>query len=103
MDIKRKYFEMYVRQMVVRQLLDEYRDNGYETKEQYPLGNSLRADIYAVRDGERVIIQIIDKQTRKEQIEKIRERAQEEEVKLIVYDISDIKIEEEVHDTVTSN
>lgn len=103
MIIKRKYFEMFVRQMVVRQLLDEYRDNGYETKERYPLGNSLRADIYAVRDGERVIIQIVDKQTRKEQIEKIREKAQEEGVKLIVYDIEDAKIEEELHDTVTSH
>jgi len=103
MVIKKKYFEMYVRQMVVRQLLDEYRDNGYETKEQYPLGNSLRADIYAVKDGERVIIQIIDKQTRKEQIEKIRERALEEGVKLTIYDITNVKIEEEVHDTVTSN
>ena len=50
-----------------------------------------------------MIIQIIDKQTRKEQIEKIRERALEEGVKLTVYDITDVKIEEEVHDTVTSD
>lgn len=103
MDIKRKYFDMFVRQMFVKQLLDEYKSNGYEAKEQYPLGNNLRADIYAVRDGERVVIQIIDKQTRKEQIEKIRERAQEEGIELAVYDITDVKIEEEVHDTVTSN
>ena len=103
MIIKRKYFEIFVRQMVVRQLLDDYRDNGYETKERYPLGNSLRADIYAVKDGERVIIQIIDKQTPKEQIEKIREKAREEGFKLAVYDITDAKIEGELNDTVTSH
>ena len=41
---------MFVRQMVVHQLLDEYRKDGYEIKEQYPIGKNLRADVYAVKD-----------------------------------------------------
>lgn len=95
MEIKRKYFDLYVRQMVVRQLLDEYKENGYETKEQYPLGNNLRADIYAVKEDERVIVEIMDKNSRKEYIEKIHDTALKECVKFIIIDISDIKIEEE--------
>lgn len=86
---------MYVRQMVVQQLLDEYREQGYETKEQYPLGNNQRADIYAVKDNERVIIELKDKRARLEYIEKIRETAQKEGIKFIIIDISDIIIEEE--------
>lgn len=95
MEIKRKYFEMFVRQMVVHQLLDEYRKDGYEIKEQYPIGMNLRADIYGVKDGERVILEIKDKRARLENIEKIRETAQKEGIRFIIVDISDIKIEED--------
>lgn len=95
MEIKRKYFEMFVRQMVVHQLLDEYRKDGYETKDQYPIGKNLRADIYAVKDDERVIVEIKDKRARLEYIDKIRETAQKEGIRFIIVDISDIKIEEE--------
>ena len=86
---------MYVRQMVVHQLLDEYRKDGYETKDQYPIGKNLRADIYAVKDDERVIVEIKDKRARLEYIDKIRETAQKEGIRFIIVDISDIKIEEE--------
>ena len=86
---------MYVRQMVVRQLLDEYKAKGYETKEQYPLGNNLRADIFAVKEGKRVILEITDRHGRQEQIEKIREISQKEGISFSIIDISDIKIEEE--------
>lgn len=53
------------------------------------------ADIYAVKDDERVIVEIKDKRARLEYIDKIRETAQKEGIRFIIVDISDIKIEEE--------
>ena len=86
---------MFVRQMAVQQLMDEYKEKGYEVKEQYPIGRNLRADLYASKDGERIIVELTDKDTRLEQVDLIRQIAQLEGSQFRIVNLSDIKIEEE--------
>lgn len=95
MVIRQKYYQMFVRQMVVQQLMDEYKEKGYEVKEQYPIGRNIRADLYASKDGERVIIELTDKDTRLDQVDMISQIAQLEGAQFRIVNLSDIKIEEE--------
>jgi len=95
MVIRQKYYQMFVRQMAVQQLMDEYKEKGYEVKEQYPIGRNLRADLYASKDGERIIVELTDKDTRLEQVDLIRQIAQLEGSQFRIVNLSDIKIEEE--------
>jgi len=95
MVIRQKYYQMFVRQMAVLQLVDEYKEQGYEVKEQYPIGRNLRADLYASKDGERVIIELTDKNTRLEQVNLISQIAQLEGAQFRIINLSDTKIEEE--------
>ncbi len=95
MVIKQKYYKMFVRQMAVQQLIDEYKEKGYEVKEQYPIGRNLRADLYASKDGERVIIELTDKDTRLEQVDMVSQIAQIEKTQFRIVNLSDIKIEGE--------
>lgn len=95
MVIRQKYYQMFVRQMVVQQLMDEYKEKGYEVKEQYPIGRNIRADLYASKDGERVIIELTDKDTRLDHVDMISQIAQLEGAQFRIVNLSDIKIEEE--------
>lgn len=95
MIIKQKYYQMFVRQMAVQQLIDEYKEKGYEVKEQYPIGRNLRADLYASKDDEREIIELTDKYTRLEQVDMISKIAQLEGTRFRIVNLSDTKIEEE--------
>lgn len=62
MEIKDKYLRRYWYKMVEDQVYDEYVDMGYEVTRDYMLGEtSICADLYATRDDEKIIVEIITK------------------------------------------
>ena len=46
--------------MAMEQIVDEYKEKGYELKVQYPLSHNLRADLYAVKDDEKIAIEFVN-------------------------------------------
>lgn len=79
--------------MAVEQLLDEYKENGFEIKSQYPIIGSLRVDLFAVKGDERIAIEFVDNQTSDDTVSRLQQIAQEEDFVLKLIDISAIQLE----------
>ncbi len=62
MEIKEKYIRRYWYQMVEDQVYDEYVAKGFDVSRQQILGDTaIRADLYATKDDEKIIIEIVTK------------------------------------------
>lgn len=79
--------------MVIEQLLDDYRQQGYEIKTQYPISSTLRADMFAVRGDERVVIELVDGQMQPEALRRMQTIVTNEGFTLRVVDVSKVKLE----------
>lgn len=93
MIIKKEYFKKYLFMMVEKQLLDDYRQQGFEVKTQYPISSGFRADIYAVRGEERVVVEIVDGNIHESVMERMKSSILEEGLDLKIIDISKVEIE----------
>jgi len=85
--------------MAMEQIVDEYKEMGYELKVQYPLSHNLRADLYAVKNEEKIAIEFVNGKTQEDTISRLKQITSEEGITLRVIDTSSIKIEEEKDDT----
>lgn len=79
--------------MVVEQLLDDYRQQGYEIKTQYPISSTLRADLFAVRGDESVVIELVDGQMPPEALHRLQSIVANEGFILRVVDVSKVQLE----------
>ena len=93
--IQSKYIRKYLPLMAMEQIVDEYKEKGYELKVQYPLSHNLRADLYAVKDDEKIAIEFVNGTTPEDIISRLRQITAEEGITFRVIDVSSIKIEEE--------
>ena len=68
MEVEDKYIKRYWYHIVEDQVYDDYTARGYHVERQFLLGdNNFRADLYATKDDERIIIEItISKKSRYE-------------------------------------
>lgn len=58
MEIKPKYIQRYWYQIVADQIADEYRQKEYTIYREYQV-DDIRADLYAVKEDHKVIIEIV--------------------------------------------
>lgn len=79
--------------MVVEQLIDNYRQQGYEIKTQYPISSTLRADLFAVREEEKVVIELVYGKMHEDELEQLEQTVSSEGFRLVVIDISKVKLE----------
>ena len=79
--------------MVLEQLVDEYKGKGYEVKIKYPLAHQIRADIYAVNDSDRIVIEFVDEHTPQEYVNRLKKVISDEGMKLNLVDFSKIILE----------
>ena len=93
LSIKQKYVKKYMSMMVVEQLIDNYRQQGYETKTQYPISSTLRADLFAVREEEKVVIELVYGKMHEDELEQLEQTVSSEGFRLVVIDISKVKLE----------
>lgn len=91
--IKRNYVRKYLQMMVVEQLLDDYRQQGYEIKTQYPISATLRADLFAVKGDDRVVIELVYGRIPDEAMQQLEHTVTSEGFRLEVIDISKVKLE----------
>ena len=99
MVIQSKYVRKYLPLMAMEQIVDEYRERGFELKVQYPLSHNLRVDLYAVKDDEKIAIEFVNGKTPEDAISRLKQITAEEGIAFKVVDISNIKMEEEKDDT----
>lgn len=92
LTIKKQYVRKYLFMMVVEQLLDDYRQQGYEIKTQYPISSSLRADLFAVRGDDRVVIELTYGKIRDEVLRQLKQSVASEGFRLEVIDILNVKL-----------
>lgn len=97
--IQSKYVRKYLLLMAMEQIIDEYREKGFELKVQYPLSHNLRADLYAVKDDEKIVIEFVNGKRSEDNISRLKQITSEEGITLRVIDASTIKIEEGIYDT----
>ena len=86
MEIREEYIRRYWYQMVEDQISDDYKKEGYEVSKQYVLdGTSIRADLYATKDEEKIIIEIVTRDKPKAYIMRLYDIAHEmnAELKLV--------------------
>lgn len=86
MEIREKYIRKYWYQMVEDQVYDDYISKGYEVKRQLVIGESdFKADFYATKDDEKIIIEIVTKDKSRYYIMRLYEIAHEmgAELKLV--------------------
>ena len=91
--IRHQYVQRYLFMMVVEQLLDDYRQQGYEIKTKYPISSTLRADLFAVRGDERVVIELVDGQISSEALHRLQSIVANEGFTLRIVDISKVQLE----------
>lgn len=91
--IRHQYVKKHLFMMVVEQLLDDYRQQGYEIKTQYPISSTLRADMFAVRGDERVVIELVDGQMPSEALQRLQSIVAHEGFTLRVVDITKVQLE----------
>ena len=91
--IRHQYVKKHLFMMVVEQLLDDYRQKGYEIKTQYPISSMLRADLFAVRGDERVVIELVDGQISSEALHRLQSIVANEGFTLRIVDISKVRLE----------
>lgn len=91
--IKQKYVRKHLPMMVVEQLLDNYRQRGYEIKPQYPISASLRADLFAVKGEDRVVIKLVYGTIPDEAMRQLEHSVASEGFRLEIIDIAKVKLE----------
>jgi len=91
--IKQEYVRKHLQMMVVEQLLDNYRSQGYEIKTQYPISATLRADLFAVKGDDRVVIELVNGTISDEAMKHFMQVVTSEGFRLEVIDISKVKLE----------
>ena len=79
--------------MVVEQLLDNYRSQGYEIKTQYPISATLRADLFAVKGDDRVVIELIYGKASDDALKQLEQMVASEGFRLEIVDVSKVKME----------
>ena len=78
MEIREEYIRRYWYRMVEDQIYDDYVAKGYEVKREYPLGDTnFRSDLFATRDDEKVLIEIVTKSKPREYIMRLYDIAHE--------------------------
>ena len=93
MIIKRQYVRKHLTMMVVEQLLDNYRSQGYEIKTQYPISATLRADLFAVKGDDRVVIELIYGKASDDALKQLEQMVASEGFRLEIVDVSKVKME----------
>lgn len=86
MEIREEYIRRYWYNMVEDQVYDDYRRKGYEVSREYCINNTtIRADLYATKDDEKIIIEIVKRDKHKAYIMHLYDLAHEmgAELKLI--------------------
>ncbi len=86
MEIREEYIRRYWYKMVEDQVCDDYQKKGYEVSRRCVLkGTSIRADLYATRDDEKIIIEIVTRDKPKAHIMHLYDIAHEmsAELKLV--------------------
>lgn len=91
--IKRQYVRKHLTMMVVEQLLDNYRSQGYEIKTQYPISATLRADLFAVKGDDRVVIELIYGKASDDALKQLEQMVASEGFRLEIVDVSKVKME----------
>lgn len=91
--IQHQFVKKYLYMMVVEQLLDDYRQQGYEIKTRYPISPTLRADLFAVRGDERVVIELVDGTISTEVLHRLQAIVANEGFTLRIVDISKVRLE----------
>ncbi len=91
--IKKQYVRKHLFMMVVEQLLDDYRQEGYEIKTQYPISDSLRADLFAVRGNERVVIELVYDSVSADNLNHLKQMVSAEGFTLKIIDVSKVTLE----------
>jgi hypothetical protein len=92
--IKKQYVRKHLFMMVVEQLLDDYRKEGYEIKTQYPISGTLRADLFAVRGEERIVIELVFGRTPADVLNQLKQTVNAEGFTLKVIDVSKVTFEQ---------
>lgn len=92
--IKKQNVRRHLFMMVVEQLLDDYRQEGYEIKTQYPISDSLRADLFAVKGDERIVIELVYGGIPADTLKQLEQIVSEEGFILKVIDISKVILEQ---------
>ena len=103
MMIQYRYVKRYLLPMAMDQLIDEYIQKGFEIKPQYPILDNFRADIYAIKDDEKVAIEFVHISDSEESMQNLKQLAAEEGITLRFIDISKIQIQLKDNDTVKTN
>lgn len=76
MEINPKYIQRYWYQIVADQIADEYKQNEYTIYREYQVGD-IRADLYAVKEDHKVIIEIVTSEKSNDQIIRLYRAAQQ--------------------------
>lgn len=92
--IKKQYVRKHLFMMVVEQLLDDYRKEGYEIKTQYPISETWRADLFAVRGEERIVIELVYGRIPSDALTQLKQMANAEGLTLKVVDVSKVTFEQ---------
>lgn len=93
MELKEKYIRKYWYEMVVEQLKDQYKDNGYNVSLEAHLNQGLIADMIVEKDGVRTIVEIVTNSKTPQQIIRIKQLAEElhYEFQLVVANYSPLR------------
>lgn len=91
--IKKQYVRKHLFMMVVEQLLDDYSKDGYEIKTQYPISGTWRADLFAVRDEERIVIELVYGKIPSDALNQLKQLVNAEGLTLRVIDVSKVTFE----------
>ena len=91
--IKRQYVRRHLMMMVVEQLFNDYRQQGYEVKTQYPVAANMRADLFAVKGEEKIVIELVDGDLPSEAKERLEQTVSAEGFSLRIIDITKVTME----------
>ncbi len=91
--IRKEYVRKHLQMMVVEQLVNDYRQRGYETKTLYPISATLRADLFAVKGDDRVVVELVNGRIPDEALQQLERTVTSEGFRLKVVDISKVKLE----------
>lgn len=93
MLVKQKYVRKHLYMMVVEQLVDDLVQQGYEIKTQYPITSTLRADLFAVRGDEKIVMELTYGHIPDDALQRLRLIVSNEGFELRVIDISKVELE----------
>ncbi len=103
MIIKRQYIKKYLLQMVIDQLVDDFTQKGYEVKTQYPIFSNFRADLYAVKEGNKIAVVFVDNNSPMQALNHLKQLVAADGIMLMFVDLTQITLEQILDDTVKTN